>query len=150
MGKEVIFLKRLEDVVDYLKEQIRSGDLVLTIGAGNVWTVGTKSCRSHGDGGCSMSWSSLAKELQTDVAGEVLAGVPMKQYTTWRIGGPADLLLIPKTEEDVLAALEFCRQHSLPLVAHWQRLQPVGTRRGNQGPGAEDWRQFAGHSAGGQ
>jgi UDP-N-acetylmuramate--alanine ligase len=39
-GKEVVFLGRLDDVVDYLKEQIRSGDLVLTIGAGNVWMVG--------------------------------------------------------------------------------------------------------------
>lgn len=39
-GQEAIFLNRLDDVVEYLRHQIRSGDLVLTIGAGNVWTVG--------------------------------------------------------------------------------------------------------------
>jgi UDP-N-acetylmuramate--alanine ligase len=39
-GKEVLFIRRLDEVVDYLRDQIRSGDLVLTIGAGNIWTVG--------------------------------------------------------------------------------------------------------------
>lgn len=39
-GKEVIFIRRLDEVADYLRGQIRSGDLVLTIGAGNIWTVG--------------------------------------------------------------------------------------------------------------
>jgi UDP-N-acetylmuramate--alanine ligase len=39
-GKEVVFLRQLDEVVDYLKAQVRRGDLVLTIGAGNVWTVG--------------------------------------------------------------------------------------------------------------
>ncbi len=45
-GKEVIFLRRLDEVVDYLRNQIRSGDLVLTIGAGNVWTVGKNLARA--------------------------------------------------------------------------------------------------------
>jgi UDP-N-acetylmuramate dehydrogenase len=58
----------------------------------------------------------LAGELQAGVAGNVLAGASMKQFTTWQIGGPADLLLIPRTEQDVLAALEFVRRHSLPLT----------------------------------
>jgi UDP-N-acetylmuramate dehydrogenase len=58
----------------------------------------------------------LAAELQAVVAGRVLAGVSMEQFTTWRIGGPADLLLIPRAEDDVTAALEFAGRHSLPLT----------------------------------
>ena len=50
-GKDVVFLGQLDDVVDYLKGKIRSGDLVMTIGAGNVWTVG----------------QNLAKALETTV-----------------------------------------------------------------------------------
>jgi UDP-N-acetylmuramate dehydrogenase len=60
--------------------------------------------------------ASLAAELQECVAGRVLAGVSMEQFTTWRIGGPADLLLIPRAEDDVAAALEFAGRHSLPLT----------------------------------
>ncbi len=63
-----------------------------------------------------MNWEQLAHELQTRVAGRVLAGASMKQYTTWRIGGPADLLLIPQAEDDVAAALEFNERHGLPLT----------------------------------
>jgi UDP-N-acetylmuramate dehydrogenase len=40
----------------------------------------------------------------------------MERFTTWRIGGPADLLLIPQAEDDVTAALEFAGRHSLPLI----------------------------------
>lgn len=58
----------------------------------------------------------LARELQAGAAGRVLAGASMKQFTTWRIGGLADLLLIPRTEQDVQVALEFARRHSLPLT----------------------------------
>jgi UDP-N-acetylmuramate--alanine ligase len=50
-GKEVVFLNKLDEVVDYLKRTTRSGDLILTIGAGNVWTVGR----------------NLARELETTV-----------------------------------------------------------------------------------
>jgi UDP-N-acetylmuramate--alanine ligase len=48
-GKEAILLLHLDDVVNYLKEETRTGDLILTIGAGNVWKVG----------------HNLAKELET-------------------------------------------------------------------------------------
>jgi UDP-N-acetylmuramate--alanine ligase len=39
-GQDVIYISRLDDVVKFLMRELRSGDLVLTIGAGNVWTVG--------------------------------------------------------------------------------------------------------------
>lgn len=39
-GQDVIFIKDLDDVVKYLLRELRSGDLILTVGAGNVWTVG--------------------------------------------------------------------------------------------------------------
>jgi UDP-N-acetylmuramate dehydrogenase len=50
------------------------------------------------------------------VAGTVLADASMQQFTTWHIGGPADLLLIPKVVEDVILATEFARRHRLPLT----------------------------------
>lgn len=41
-GINVVYINSLDDVVSYLLQEIRSGDTVLTVGAGNVWTVGRK------------------------------------------------------------------------------------------------------------
>lgn len=38
-GQDVVYISRLDDVVKFLMRELRSGDLILTIGAGNVWTV---------------------------------------------------------------------------------------------------------------
>ena len=39
---------------------------------------------------------------------------PMREHTTFRIGGPADFFLLPETEEEVLAVLDFCKEKGLP------------------------------------
>lgn len=39
-GINVVYINSLDDVVSYLLQELRSGDTVLTVGAGNVWTVG--------------------------------------------------------------------------------------------------------------
>lgn len=44
-GCNVVYIKQLDEVVDFLGRELRSGDLVLTIGAGNVNTVGQKLAR---------------------------------------------------------------------------------------------------------
>lgn len=41
-GQNAVYIGRLEDVVDFLSRELRSGDLILTIGAGNVCLVGQK------------------------------------------------------------------------------------------------------------
>ncbi len=63
-----------------------------------------------------MSWSDLAKELGRQVTGKVIAFAPMREYTTWRIGGPADLLCNPRTEDDVIIALKFAEEYGLPVT----------------------------------
>lgn len=40
--KKVIYLPDLEEVIQTLREIVRPGDVVLTLGAGNVWTVGER------------------------------------------------------------------------------------------------------------
>ncbi len=41
-GQKAVYIKRLDEVVDFLGREMKSGDLILTIGAGNVYTVGQK------------------------------------------------------------------------------------------------------------
>lgn len=50
-------------------------------------------------------------ELGTE---QVLFDEPMKKHTTFRIGGPADVFVMPRTIEEVSKALEICRQEQLP------------------------------------
>jgi UDP-N-acetylmuramate dehydrogenase len=41
--------------------------------------------------------------------GELLSEEPLAPYTTWRIGGPAELLAIPADRDDLLAAVAWAR-----------------------------------------
>lgn len=45
--------------------------------------------------------------------GELLPEVPLAGYTTWRIGGPAELLAEPADREDLLLALDWARTEGL-------------------------------------
>ena len=40
---------------------------------------------------------------------------PLKKYTTFKIGGPADVLVKPENEQDVVACVKFCRENNIPL-----------------------------------
>jgi len=60
--------------------------------------------------------SVLYSELQQSIKGQVLWQEPMDKHTSWRIGGPADLFLKPQDEQDLRQALEYARQHGLPVT----------------------------------
>ncbi|UCG88771.1 MAG: UDP-N-acetylmuramate dehydrogenase [Gemmatimonadota bacterium] len=63
-----------------------------------------------------MKW--LVETLASRVAGPVRFDEPLAQYTTYRIGGPARALVVPRSTEDVVAVLQFCNEAAvrwLPL-----------------------------------
>ncbi len=39
-GTDVVYIKRKEEILHYLREELKSGDTLLTLGAGNVWEFG--------------------------------------------------------------------------------------------------------------
>jgi UDP-N-acetylmuramate dehydrogenase len=41
---------------------------------------------------------------------------PLKRYTAWKIGGPADALLEPKSIEELISATEIAREHHVPVT----------------------------------
>ncbi len=57
----------------------------------------------------------MAKELRTRVRGTVLSREPMARHTSFKIGGPADLAVVPEDAEDLKAALHFARSKGLPV-----------------------------------
>lgn len=47
--------------------------------------------------------------------GQVLLNEPMKNHTSFKIGGPADVLIIPKDEKGVLEAVTLLRENNIPF-----------------------------------
>ena len=41
---------------------------------------------------------------------------PLKRYTAWKIGGPADALLEPTNAEELIEAVEMARGHGIPVT----------------------------------
>lgn len=46
----------------------------------------------------------------------VLTSEPLSRHTTLRIGGPADYMLMPRTERDIASVLSVCRTCEIPYV----------------------------------
>ncbi len=57
----------------------------------------------------------LESELRTRVRGSLKPQEPMRRHTTFRIGGPADLLVQPADLEDLVETLRFGREKGLPV-----------------------------------
>lgn len=62
---------------------------------------------------------TLGAELRKIVssASRVRVNEPLAKRTTLRVGGPADVLLEPASETDLLQALAYCRRHDIPWMA---------------------------------
>lgn len=45
--------------------------------------------------------------------GKVLFDEPMKNHTSFKIGGPADVMIFPSTEEELIAAVTLCRENQI-------------------------------------
>ena len=45
-GVDAIYIEKLEDIAPWLKENIQAGDLIITMGAGNIYTVGENLAQS--------------------------------------------------------------------------------------------------------
>ncbi len=55
----------------------------------------------------------LIEALQAARIGNVLPNEPLADYTTWKIGGPADLLIVPQGKEELAAAVKLLHEHGV-------------------------------------
>lgn len=64
-----------------------------------------------------LSPEQLAALLQPLDLGELRLREPMSEHTTMRVGGPADVFLIPRDREALKRAVRVIREHKLPWLA---------------------------------
>lgn len=63
-----------------------------------------------------MDKAVLAADLAEILTGPISVDAPMAELTTWKIGGPADLLVCPGKEEELEALLPYLQTHAVPWM----------------------------------
>ncbi|MBA3608240.1 MAG: UDP-N-acetylmuramate--L-alanine ligase [Chthoniobacterales bacterium] len=105
--RAVSYQPRLDRLHGDLGRMLREGDLVLSLGAGNV----------HEQLARLAAELVIAERLKEIVGaeGEVRLSEPLAKHTTLRVGGPAQFWVEPRTEEAFARLIRFCRRENLPL-----------------------------------
>src|SRR4030095_15625941 len=103
----VSYESRLEWVHRAIGNMLKSGDLVLSLGAGNI----------HEQLSGLAADLVIAEKLKEIVGedGEVCLYEPLSKHTTLRVGGPAQFWVEPRNEKAFAELIRFCRDENLPL-----------------------------------
>lgn len=62
------------------------------------------------------SYPSALRELAAEVAGSAFFDEPLARHNSWKIGGPADLLIEPNNQQQVATVVRYAREQEIPLV----------------------------------
>ncbi|MEW5944563.1 MAG: UDP-N-acetylmuramate dehydrogenase [bacterium] len=61
-----------------------------------------------------MTDERTVKKFASSLRGGVMTGEPLSGHTTFRIGGPARLMILPADADDLMAGLELCAEGGIP------------------------------------
>jgi UDP-N-acetylmuramate dehydrogenase len=62
------------------------------------------------------SGRKLEEALRSRIRGTLLAEEPLRNHTSFRVGGEADILFYPADSDDLVAALRMARDEALPVI----------------------------------
>ena len=100
------FQPRREQITYDIGRILEPGDLVISLGAGNI----------HEQGAALAKDVAILDELNAVMgAGTIKLYEPLAKHTTMRIGGPAQFWAEPETEEGFARMVRFCTERSIPL-----------------------------------
>lgn len=60
-----------------------------------------------------MEKNELIKIFSNKDVGKVMFDEPMKNHTSFKIGGPADVMIIPYSEDELINAIKICRENNI-------------------------------------
>jgi UDP-N-acetylmuramate dehydrogenase len=89
------------------------------------------------------------EELEAAHVGEISQQVPLSTLTTWRIGGPADVLVVPSGKEELERTIAILHRHGVPWMTLGKGSNMLVSDKGIRGvvirPGsALDYAEFDG------
>ncbi len=98
-----------EDPISSLSERLKPGDVLLTLGAGDVWKAGEQVLKQT---------QSVAYQLTQAfplMAERIKAAEPLSRHSTWGIGGPAEAFVEIHSREELIKVVAWTRQHHQPF-----------------------------------
>lgn len=134
-GSNVEFAPTLEAARELLLDDLQAGDVLITMGAGDVWHVGDwvlseltenadagrhipQAKNTHGQA-VKSAWRftpDIAAELTEAIGLDVVRDEPMSKHDSLRVGGPARLFVVADSTERLIAAVMFARERGLPYL----------------------------------
>lgn len=114
-GQAVHYVPEVNQVGDAVRQAMQPGDVVLFLGAGDITKAGRALARElqrEKVVKTQQAFAQFARQLGAETV--IRYDEPMAGYTTWRIGGPADIHVKPASEEDLKAILQFCADCRVP------------------------------------
>jgi len=87
---------------------LQDGDLLITLGAGNIHEIGTKIARDM------IVLEEMLRDVGDDSAADAKLYEPMRRHTTILCGGPAQFWLEPHTYEAFATLINYCRERGIP------------------------------------
>ncbi|WP_154439188.1 UDP-N-acetylmuramate dehydrogenase [Tissierella pigra] len=63
-----------------------------------------------------MKIKGLQEIFENKSFGKILFNEPMRNHTTFKIGGPADVMIIPSNEEELINVIIFCRENNIDFL----------------------------------
>jgi UDP-N-acetylmuramate--L-alanine ligase/UDP-N-acetylenolpyruvoylglucosamine reductase len=102
------FLPDLETAHHTVGNALQPGDLLITLGAGNVHEAGTKIARDL----------KVLEEIKGLMPANEIDGKlyePMQRHSTMRVGGPAQFWVEPHSFYGMAFAVNYCRERGIPV-----------------------------------
>lgn len=115
-GGQPVYEPSLDILRRRLTEELRSGDVVLFLGAGEITRVAHQLA-----GGLATQSSGVASgfvaalEANIGIGSVLRLNEPLAKRTTLRVGGPAEVFLEPASVADLSMALKEAKHHGVPI-----------------------------------
>lgn len=107
------------DAAARLARRVKPGDVVFTFGAGDVTAVGPallKLLSTRQPAGGAPRPAGATESIPGFPKLKILHDSPMANWTTWRVGGPADVLVRAANPEELRAAVAWGHDQHLPVT----------------------------------
>ena len=110
--KDVKVFKK-EDIADHIEDISRPGDIILVLGAGDIKKVADDL--ENRLGGKDRRIGGRIKELKRLAKGRISSGDLLREHTSFKIGGPADIWAEPGSIRDLSRILGYAKKNKIPF-----------------------------------
>lgn len=122
--QHVEFAPDLESLTERLLEEAQAGDLILTMGAGDIYTVSDRvaqtlsACAPQAGNRAGKAAGGIETDLRRLLSDDAKLRVdePLARHTSLKVGGPAEYWVEPHDEKDLAKVLKYAHEREIPVT----------------------------------